>query len=76
MPATVPAAISLASERYDLAATLGNLSEMYQRQAELRMGSIPTILAPVLLMVVAVLLGTVILGVVAPLIVLIKSFTR
>lgn len=76
LPPTVPAAIGLASERYDLATTLGNLADMYQRQAELRMGSIPTVLAPVLLVTVAVMIGTVVVGVLAPLIVLIRSFTK
>jgi type II secretory pathway component PulF len=76
MPPTVPAAIGLASERYDLPATLGNLAEMYQRQAELRMGSIPTILAPVLLVTVAVMIGGVVVSIVSPLLVLMRSFMR
>ncbi|HZZ43173.1 MAG TPA: type II secretion system F family protein [Tepidisphaeraceae bacterium] len=76
LPSTVPAAIGLASERYDLPSTLGNLSEMYQRQAELRMGSIPTILAPLILILVALFIGVVVLSIIAPLIALMHSFMR
>jgi type IV pilus assembly protein PilC len=73
LPATVPAAMQFASGFHDLGATLGTLSEMYQRQAELRMAAIPGIVTPILVIVIAVLIGFIVLALMAPLIALIQG---
>ena len=62
LPATVAAVMSLGSEQHDLPTMLGTLSDMYQQQAETRLAMIPSVLAPVLIMFVAVILGFVIDG--------------
>ena len=56
IPAAVPAAISLGSEQHDLVTTLDSLGEMYQRQAELRLGAVRALFGPILI----VLLGSMI----------------
>ena len=75
LPATVLAAISLASESGDLPRTLATLSEMYQQQAETRLNLIPGLLTPVLILLVSLLIGLVILGLFLPFITLIQSIS-
>ena len=75
LPATVPAAMQFASGFHDLGTTLGTLSEMYQRQAELRMAAIPGIVTPILVIVIAVLIGFVVLALMAPLLALIQGIS-
>jgi len=75
LPATVPAAMQFASGYHDLPATLGSLSEMYQRQAELRLNAIPGILTPLLVLLLAVIIGFVILALMAPLLALIQGIS-
>jgi type IV pilus assembly protein PilC len=66
LPATVPAAMALASERGDLAGTLATLSEMYQQQADHRLNMIPGLLTPVLILLVAGIIGLVVLALFLP----------
>ena len=73
LPATVPAAMALAAQHNDLPRTLATLSEMYQQQAEVRLNLIPGLLTPVLILLVALLIGFTILGLFAPLISLIQN---
>lgn len=73
LPATVPAAMQFASGFHDLSTTLGTLSEMYQRQAELRMNAIPGIITPMLVIFIALLIGFVVIALMAPLLVLITG---
>ena len=75
LPPTVPAAIQFASGQHDLPTTLGALSDMYQRQAELRMAVIPGILTPLLLLLIAMLVAFVIAGLLAPFLSLINGIT-
>ena len=75
LPATVPAAITLGMQNNDLPRTLATLSEMYQQQAEMRLNLVPGVLTPMLIVVMAVLIGTVILGLFLPFIGLIQSLT-
>ena len=75
LPATVPAAITLAAQNNDLARTLATLSEMYQQQAETRLNMIPGLLMPVLIMLMAVLIGVAVLGLFLPFITLIQNMT-
>ena len=67
LPATVPAAIELASQKSDLPNVLATLSELYQRQAEIRLSIIPSILTPLLMLLIAGLIGLVIAGLMLPL---------
>jgi type IV pilus assembly protein PilC len=67
LPATVPAAIDLAARRGDLASVLRTLSSLYQRQAEIRLNAIPSVLTPILLLLIASLVGLVIAGLMLPL---------
>lgn len=66
LPATVVAAMSLAGEHHDLPATLAMLSSMYQQQAEMRLAVLPTILTPILVVLVAGLIGIVIAALFLP----------
>jgi type II secretory pathway component PulF len=76
IPATVPAAIQFASEAHDLPGTLGSLSEMYQRQAELRLSALPGVLTPLMVLLIAVLIGFVVMGLMLPLVTLIQGMTH
>jgi type IV pilus assembly protein PilC len=75
IPTTVPAAMEFAAGHNDLPTTLGTLSEMYQRQAELRLESVPTILTPLLVILIALLVGFVVGGLFAPLLSLIQGIS-
>src|SRR5690606_35762651 len=66
LPTTVPAAMNLAARGDELAETLGMLSRMQQEQAELRLQTLPVILAPFLLVLVAGAIGFIILALFAP----------
>ena len=68
IPATVPAAIELASGHHDLPATLETLSEMYERQAESRLASLPAIITPLLVILVAGVTAFVIAGLLLPMV--------
>lgn len=68
LPATVPAAIDFAAARHDLPTTLRSLSELYERQAETRLASIPALLSPLLLILIAVSIGFVISALLIPLV--------
>jgi type II secretory pathway component PulF len=67
LPATVIAAMEASAERGDLAVTLRALSQMYQQQAELRVGAVQAILTPFLLLVVGLAVGGVMIAMFAPL---------
>lgn len=67
IPATALAAIEFGCERNDLPATLASLGEMYQRQAEMRSSTLPTVLMPILIGATGVLIGGVILSIFMPL---------
>lgn len=75
LPATVLAGIELASQNHDLAATLETMGRMYRQQAEVRISSIPTLLMPLLLMIVALFIGMVVLALFAPLVSLLQAIT-
>ncbi len=72
-PEAVPAAIHLASHQHDLPSLLANLSQMYQQQAELRLATLQSTLAPILLIVLAALIGSVISALFLPLVSLMQS---
>jgi len=75
LPATVTAAMTLGQQNNDLPRTLATLSEMYQQQAETRLNLVPGVLTPLLIVLMAMLIGMVILGLFMPFIGLIQSLT-
>lgn len=75
LPPTVPAAIDLGTKFNDLPTTLDTLAEMYQKQAELRVGMTQALMAPILLIVLANIMGVVVVAMFLPLVKLIQSVT-
>ena len=73
VPAAVPASIELAAQADDLPSMLHNLSTMYQQQAEARIAALQLILGPILLVLVAVVIGIVISALFFPMIRLMES---
>jgi type IV pilus assembly protein PilC len=74
LPAPVLAVAQLAADRNDLPASLETLTKMYEQQAEMRLAAIQTLLTPALILLVGLLIGTVVLGLFAPLISLFRIF--
>lgn len=72
-PEAVPAAIHLASQQHDLPSLLDNISQMYQEQAELRLTTLQSILAPFLLILLALMIGGVISALFLPLVSVMQS---
>jgi type II secretory pathway component PulF len=66
LPATVTMALAFSSRQTDLPAMLQTLVELYQRQAELRLERIPSILTPLLVIVIAIAVGLVMCGLLYP----------
>jgi type II secretory pathway component PulF len=73
IPATVSATIELGRGKEQLSESLAALAELYQQQAEVRLNLIPAILTPLMLIFTAAIIGLVVLGLFAPLIVLIQA---
>jgi type II secretory pathway component PulF len=72
LPLTVIAAMQLSSLRGDLPQTLSAMSQMYQQQAELRLGAIQAILTPILLVAMGLAVGIVMVALFAPLLALLN----
>ncbi len=66
LPASVPPTLEMASKSGNLPDTLAALAESYQQQADLRIAMIPAILTPILMTIVALLIGSLILALLAP----------
>jgi type IV pilus assembly protein PilC len=75
IPPTVIAVLSLAAASNDLPSGLNTLSLMFQQQAEMKMSLIPTILTPVLIILMAIMIGFVVVAMFAPMIALISSMS-
>ncbi len=73
IPASVPAAMQLASEKADLAALVGDLSAIYEQQADLRLSVIQAYLSPALTIVMGLVMGSVITALFLPLVRLMQS---
>jgi type IV pilus assembly protein PilC len=69
----VTSALDLAANGRDTTTMLENLARMYQQQAEIRLGMVNTILTPVILVVIACGLGTLVLALFLPLVRLISA---
>lgn len=68
IPASVPAAMQLASEQADLAALVGDLSAIYEQQAELRVNAIQIYLGPAMLISLGLMMGVVVVALFLPMI--------
>jgi type II secretory pathway component PulF len=66
LPATVPTTIQLASGNNNLAEALGTLSDLYQRQAEMTLATLPTVLSPILVLIIALFIGFVVVSLMVP----------
>lgn len=75
LPPSVPATLQFASGANDLGATLGSLAELYQRQADLRLSALPGVLTPVLVILLALLIGFVIIALLAPIVALLQGIS-
>ena len=68
LPPSMAPTLELAMEAGALAPTLRALSNSHRRQAQARIESIPTMVLPVLLLVIAVIVGSVMLALLSPLV--------
>lgn len=75
LPATVIAAMGLAGASNTLPGMLANLSAMYQQQAETRLGMVPGALTPLLIILVAAMIGMVVLGLFMPMVSLVQNLS-
>ena len=75
VPATVVAAIDLASRQNALPDTLGTLADMYQQQARAKVGLIPAVLTPLLLGALTLMVGFIVLALFAPFVTLIQALS-
>jgi type II secretory pathway component PulF len=66
LPASVLAVLQMAIERSDVASALDTLATMYQQQAELKIAAAQNVLTPLLVLIVAGIIGVVILGLFLP----------
>src|SRR5262249_39165113 len=74
LPLTVLAVVQLSADRSDLPASLDTIAAMYQQQAEMRLASVQSILAPLLILGVALIIGFVIVALFAPIVSLFRLF--
>ncbi|HEY7115091.1 MAG TPA: type II secretion system F family protein [Tepidisphaeraceae bacterium] len=75
MPATVPAAIELSSRHGGLPQTLATLAQMYQQQAQAKVGMIPAVLTPLMLALLTGIIGFIILAMFLPFVRLISAIS-
>jgi type II secretory pathway component PulF len=75
LPPSVPATIQFSAGFNDLPSTLDALSEMSQRQAELRVAAIPAIITPAFVLGIGFAVGFIVLGLMMPIITLIQGIT-
>jgi type II secretory pathway component PulF len=72
LPRVVPPMIELAARSSDLPAALQTLATLYQQQAEIRIRTIPMILTPILMTIVALFIGFVLVGLLMPMLKLVN----
>jgi type II secretory pathway component PulF len=73
IPQTVLVVLSMAESSNDLPAGLNTLSLMFQQQAETKMAMVPTVLTPMLIILIACIIGFVVVAMFAPMISLISA---
>ena len=75
LPATVLAAIELAPSHGDLPSVIADMSRMYEQQADLRLGFMEVLMAPLTLLVVGAVMSIIIMAMMLPLVTLIQAVT-
>ncbi len=75
LPATVPAAIELAPSHGDLPGVIADMSRLYEQQADLRLGFMEVLLAPITLLIVGAVISVIILAMFLPLVSITQSVT-
>jgi type IV pilus assembly protein PilC len=73
IPPTVTTVLTMAARNNDLPSGLNTLSVMFQQQAEMQVAMIPTVLTPILIVLIACVVGLVVMAMFAPMIALIQS---
>lgn len=73
LPPMVISAIDLSAQKNDLPQGLLSLSQLYQQQAELRLGAAEVILMPMLIIFLGIIIGLVVMAMFAPMISLIDA---
>jgi len=75
IPPTVPAAMELAVTQANLEGTLASLAQMYQQEADWRLGAISAMLPPALLIALGSVLGLIVIALFLPLVKLVTELT-
>jgi type IV pilus assembly protein PilC len=73
IPQTVIVVLAMAERSNDLPSGLNTLSLMFQQQAEVKMSMVPTVLTPLLIILIALIIGFVVMALCAPLLSLISA---
>lgn len=73
LPRSVPTAMDLGIEQVTLPTTLETLATMYREQAESRVSAVQVLLTPILLLAIAVVVGTVVIGLFLPMLKLMQA---
>ena len=76
LPAAVPATLQLAIASRQLPTTLATLADLYLRQADLRARAIPLVLTPVLLAIIAIVVGGLLTALFLPIVRMINALLR
>jgi type II secretory pathway component PulF len=76
LPPVVPASLQLGAEQNDLPATTAMLAKMYQEQSEVRLGVLPQVLSPLLLILTAVCIGLAIASALLPMVLVLRTLMR
>ncbi len=76
LPASIPGAMQLALNTHQLAPTLATLRDMYLRQAQTRARMIPLTLMPILILLMAVLIGGILMAIFMPMLRLLDSMLK
>lgn len=74
VPAVVLAGIDLSAQNQNLGPALETFARMYQQQAEVRIATIPAVLLPLLMVLIAIVIGGVVLALFSPIIMIIQQF--
>lgn len=75
LPATVLAAIELAPSHGDLPGVVADMSRLYEQQADLRLGFMEVLLAPITLLIVGSVVSVIIIAMFLPLVGITQSVT-
>jgi type II secretory pathway component PulF len=75
LPQVVPASLQMGSEQSDLVNTTEMLANMYREQSEVRLATLPAILSPLLLFVVAICVCTAVVAALLPMLIILQQLS-